>query len=557
MIDGKRTAANLGLRFSWQATGLYSITGFIAFVSAFPGQNVPIPDLIVLGLLLTVAVGALIQAIAWVLKRAPRNALATSPMLFLILVAVVGLVRGIGFYYLVEIAGLPQPTPLPIRLLSSTIITLIWLTFSCVLIESTAAYSRRFSNLFRQTTMKVALDKAPQITADANIDSLENLVALKRNLKGILEQASSQGVTSDALLAAGAAVRTQIEELIRPLSHRLWFNEKRNRTEIRLLGLVGDSLSHFTFLTPRFLATWAALEFAAVVNAYPLPRVLFGVGLSLVLLGLVISGYRLLPRATIERLGSTLTVAFIAFTALVPVTVADLLMPLFGQEHMLIPLNAATVVSPIALATLLIVESCLALVEQDRKLVYDLFETQIGSGIRAKQNAFASYLHNSLQSELTGIAYQLEASAARPGDLESRDTLEKLGALINRSISEDFANFEETPMLRLERMVAAWDGIATVTALIPEDCQSDPTKLNLIVQLIEEATTNSVRHGKAKNIKVTVSRSADGLQVLVDTDSSVRRNIQSGLGSKWFEANSIAVSPLEFTPTGTRFTLTL
>ena len=550
MTPTKKYSMFSELKFSWGATGLYSLTSLIAAATAFPGQNVPLGTALLLALALTIPTALLIQLIAVVNKRFVSPSLSSSIYWFLSLVIFVGIMRGFGFFFLVDAFGLDQPTPLAVRVLSSMITTCIWLTFSCALIESTASYSRQFSKLFGQTTMAVALRQAGKSQVD--VDSLENIVALKKNLSNILDQASEKGLTAQGLLAAGAAVRQQIEELIRPLSHRLWFNERRNRTEIRILGLIRDSIAEFSFVMPRFLFVWGALEFAALVSAYPSSRVLFGVALSLALISAVIFIFRTVTKSRFPK-NSRSTVIFIAIVAVVPVSLADLLMPLFGFERMLFPISAATIVSPVALVVLLIVESCIALVEKDRGLIRNLLESELGESSDFSGSSLASYLHNSLQSELTGLAYRLEVAADKPESPASRETLEKLGALINRSISEDFANFDETPLLRLDRMIQAWVGIAAVTVEIDENCKTDLKHLNLIVQVIEEATTNSVRYGNARNISVQVLKTGSGTTISIDTDGESTKGASTGLGSDWLKEKSISVSELEFSPNGTHF----
>jgi signal transduction histidine kinase len=538
-------------RFSWQATGLYSITAVVSFVTAFPGQEVQPSIIFGLAVVLASAIAIFISLIDFINSKSLNSRFQNSQIWFFILVLLIGVVRGLGFFYLVEINNIAQPTPLLVRLATSAINTLIWLTFSCALVEATTNYSRRFSKLFNETTMALALTS--RIPSRPDVDSLDNVISLKRNLAGILEKASAHGVSANELIRAGAAVRSQIEELIRPLSHRLWFNQRRNKPEVRLYGLIGDSISQFSFVSWRFLFVWAALAFASIVNAYPMDRVLFGIAMSVALLAGVIALYRVIPKSFVERQGTRLTLFFIIFISTVPVSLADIVMPFFSFQRMLFPVSAATLLSPIAIVVLLLVESCVRLVEQDRNWLNNLFETKIKEEIIQIQSSLASYLHNSLQSELTGIAYRLEASATTPDSAEAREALEKLGAIINRSISDDFANFEETPLDRLNRMISAWNGIAKVTTRIDDDCKTDLKRLNLIVQVIEESTTNSVRHGKARNIHVEVTKADNRVIIDITTDATEREIASSGLGSKWLVENSLHVSTLSHTDSGTQF----
>jgi signal transduction histidine kinase len=543
------------LRFSWQATGLYSLTSLVAFISAFPGQNISLVRLLPLALILTGAIAVLIHLIDFLSRRTLPTKISGAASFFLLLVMAIGFIRGLGFFFLVDLAGIAQPTPLPFRLLTSTITTLIWLTFSCALIEATTNYSRRFSNLFNETAMALALASKPG--QDRGIDSLDNLVALKRNLSGILEKASALGVSADALLAAGAEVRAQIEQQLKPLSHRLWFNERRNRPAIKLFGLIGDAITKFSFSTPRLIIVWASLSFASTINAYAIDRVLFGTALSSAFLAALLFLYRAISTKVSKSLSNVFSATGIIILSILPVSLADILMPLFDFETILFPVRDSTIVYPFAIATILLVESGITLVERDRRLLNDLFETQLRGAGTGNQSSLASYLHNSLQSELTGIAFRLEAAATNPDSYDSRETLEKLGALINRSISDDFATFEETPMLRLQRMIEAWDGIAKVSANIAEECRADSKRLNLIVQVIEEATTNSVRHGKARHLHAEVTMSESSVQIEISTDATEVENPSVGLGSEWMREHALSVTPLRFTESGTIFTVVI
>ncbi|MEN9967337.1 MAG: hypothetical protein RL036_570 [Actinomycetota bacterium] len=553
MIAQVKSARQSNLRFSWQATGLYSLTSMVAFITAFPGQNISFWRLLVLALTLTATIAMVIHLTDFLIRKIFPAKLSGGTPLFLLLVMAIGFIRGLAFFSLVDLAGIAQPTPLPFRLLTSTITTLIWLTFSCALIEATTNYSRQFSNLFNETAMALALASKPG--QDRGIDSLDNLVALKRNLSGILEKASAQGVSADALLTAGAEVRGQIEQQLKPLSHRLWFNERRNRPEIRLFGLIGDAVTNFSFSTPRLIIVWASLSFASTINAYAIDRVLFGTALSATFLAGLLYLSRAISSKVPKNLSSFFSVTVIIILSIFPVSLTDILMPLFGFETILFPVHDSTIVYPIAIATFLLVESGITLVERDRRLLNDLFETQLRSAGTGDQSSLASYLHNSLQSELTGIAFRLEAAAANPDSYDSRETLEQLGALINRSISDDFAAFEETPLLRLQRMIEAWDGIAKVSANIADECKADSKRLNLIVQVIEEATTNSVRHGKARTLHAEVSMSGSSALIEISTDATEVENPSVGLGSEWMREHALSVTPLRFTASGTVFTV--
>jgi hypothetical protein len=138
-----------------------------------------------------------------------------------------------------------------------------------------------------------------------------------------------------------------------------------------------------------------------------------------------------------------------------------------------------------------------------------------------------------LQSELTGIAYQLEHSAQNLDSPQSRQSLEQLGALISRSMSQDFANFTETPLRRVERVVDAWGGIANISVLVDEQIEDSDPRLVIAVQIIEEGITNAVRHSGATDIQAELKESDEIITVTLTSNGLEQVRSVGGVGTKW------------------------
>lgn len=158
----------------------------------------------------------------------------------------------------------------------------------------------------------------------------------------------------------------------------------------------------------------------------------------------------------------------------------------------------------------------------------------------------ASYLHNSLQSELTALALQLDSLASNPDPDRNRVVMEKLEALVSQSKSEDFKNFMETPETRLNRVINSWDGIAEIRLNVDPHIWQDPSRSSIVVSLIQEAVANSVRSGRANRVDVVSEYSKDSILVTItDNGSATLLTDRRGLGSQWIDR--IAVSEWSLT----------
>ena len=149
----------------------------------------------------------------------------------------------------------------------------------------------------------------------------------------------------------------------------------------------------------------------------------------------------------------------------------------------------------------------------------------------------ASYLHNALQSELLALSYQLEQSALNPNVENSRAILEQMGSRINRSISNDFAEFHEEPLKRLERVQVAWKGIVSVDLKLDPLILNDSAQNLLLVQIIDESISNAVRYARAKSIWIEISKTEDGSKsIIIRNDGLELLNGSKGMGSEWLDS---------------------
>jgi hypothetical protein len=247
-------------------------------------------------------------------------------------------------------------------------------------------------------------------------------------------------------------------------------------------------------------------------------------------------------------------VAFIGFAVNLGSTY---ILDLLGLSH---SYSAAFLIAP-TLPALLVAASFIELALSDRETLLEILTREI----RAKDSEYlervsrgnaASYIHNSLQSELTSLVIQLDSIAANPDPIQSKLIMEKVESFISRSRSEDFKNFLETPELRLLRVIDSWKGIAEIEISLDKLIFEDQVRAALMVQLIEESLANAVRSGRANKVAVGAEFSADSLRITVrDNGMAPMKNIRDGLGSKWIDSVSISFWTLEETENGRTLTV--
>jgi signal transduction histidine kinase len=167
----------------------------------------------------------------------------------------------------------------------------------------------------------------------------------------------------------------------------------------------------------------------------------------------------------------------------------------------------------------------------------------------------ASYLHNSYQSELYGIIAQLQLAAARPDDSDTKAILEKLGAVINRSVSEDFINFQKSPSERLERMIESWKGLVDIQIHFSDEHRIDKDRIGLVVEVIEEAVANAVRLGNADKIVVDTFLDKGYLKIIIEDNGQGPIAGRKGLGGQLLDRFALEEWNLEKTSVGTKLTV--
>jgi two-component sensor histidine kinase len=140
-------------------------------------------------------------------------------------------------------------------------------------------------------------------------------------------------------------------------------------------------------------------------------------------------------------------------------------------------------------------------------------------------------LHGEVQTKLIACAMAIDHAAA-VGDEK------KLDQAITQSLtvltSPIFgARFSQSLHEEISRKVSLWDQICTISFTIAEDLPDvDGVKVSQIGRVVEEAISNAVRHGHAKNLSIQLTRaSSNSIDIEILDDGIGPQNGVPSLGS--------------------------
>jgi hypothetical protein len=379
----------------------------------------------------------------------------------------------------------------------------------------------------------------------------DQILQMQLRLKGVVEQNSSISEDPGAGQVLANALRREVQEEIKPLSQQLWIKSAYDPPSLRFGSVLRTSITQLDF---RFHLVATIYSGSAVLNTI----FVVGPSLSIAYSSLIYLIFYMVNRVreSLNRrfeshkgLVNILFVIFVGFIVLIGVTFIFDLMGLINLYY------AAALIAP-TLSVLIVVASFLELAFSDRKSLIEILsrESKIeNEHFLAKVNRgnAASFLHNSLQSELTALALQLDEVSKNPEALQSRIVMERVESFVSRSRSEDFKNFLETPQIRLGRILDSWEGIAKIKVSLEDKIYDDPARASLMVQLIQESVANAIRSGRANEISISGEFSGDSIRITVsDNGKDSALNGKRGIGSEWIDSIASADWTLEETDTG-------
>jgi signal transduction histidine kinase len=369
----------------------------------------------------------------------------------------------------------------------------------------------------------------------------EEIAKIEADLKNIEISMNEALLSSDGFKQIAQEVDQRIQNSIRPLSHKLWLRSKGKVPRLNLLYLIRETiaiLKYPAWLVAMiiFFITFANLSLV-IGLADSLARAIITTGVFVILhvIKELVQRYFMEPSLVVG-------LAYLIAVTFIPVFIGD---RLTGQ----IDVNSNSVINAFSfliIPFLIFILSFIKAIEINRNKILELIQIDVISVEQEKIKEVqavqvASYLHNNLANEYRSIGRQIEQLSDDPHSPQARQAIEKLGALINRSISQDFKEFYDSPILRLNKLPEAWQGILDLTLNVPDQVLNDSEKAVVLTQVIEELVSNTAAHLDSTTLEINVKIEESGdIQIIALNNGQFIKGRSKGMGKDWI--NSISVS---------------
>ena len=540
-------------RLSLTAFYFFIPTSILSVPAIFWAEELPVSiiELFAVGIVIT----GLTFGIYWTLVFISRQFAKINVLLigFTVLI-LTGVIRGLIMFTIFHQLGYQNPTTLLERTINSTFNVFVWLGLGSIVIESNRKFTRRYQALMTQILI-LKLRKSSESEAGYSYIA-QQILQMQKRIQGAVANLPNSASNSNPEQVLAKTLRKELEEELRPLSQRLLIKSIYDPPSLRLKSVLGTSIVELKFNYLLIASIYAGSFILNVVFLVdPFLAILNGLLHFFVFLSVnYLRNYLTLKFLRAKEIINTL---FLCLVGLVVGLACTFIIDLMGLDHSYL---AAVIIAPI-LSILIIATSFLQLASTDRKQMLEILASKSKSQesdfvSRANRGNAASYIHNSLQSELVSLVHQLDAVDRNPDATRSKLVMERVESFVSRSRSEDFKNFLETPQLRLKRVSESWEGIVYLQLNIEPEIFEDPARSSLVVQLIEEAIANAVRSGQANVIDVHVEFVGESIKLTVrDNGKSLIADAKKGFGSKWLD--SVAVSDWTLEDTGSGCLLTV
>ena len=529
---------NNRIQISWQSYSLFSFVSILAVPLALVDQLSPLNFLVFcgFGLGVTTAIGfLLIPFVLFINPWLETKSRRIQEVISVSIIGTSGALRGVLIYCAIEWFDYIQPSSIWTRIGTSTATALLWFTPIAIIVTSTHSFRADYEKLLRNAILaisgKMDVRGSNSLPPKLEADLLE--------IEEILGKAfgnENPYTSPESLTFAATWIKNLIEEKIRPLSHRLWIESVSTPPKIQIGTSLAESVRYLN-IPPLPVALFLSLTtFINVSASIGWVRGIFGTIVILVLMYPLLSFYRRMLNPNIP--GNFIVNGFLLLIPGLLLSLTFYLSNKFLFGYSFGPLNLMYVLLFLMVA---IPVSTFQLANRDRgQLLAAIEDNLLATGWLNEfnqkyltQNA-AAYLHNLLQSELLAISRHMENSANSDQSANSTKELKDLLMGLNRPIKDDFQKYLYDPVARLNKLQVAWRGIADIDIFIPANALQNQSRNLLLVQFVEEAIANAVRHANADHISVR-AESLSNEQVRISVINNGIRAGQDfiGLGTTW------------------------
>ena len=450
-----------------------------------------------------------------------------------------GALRGIAIGQAAPIFDLADPIAPAVRAINSGITVIIWMGIIGLMLEAQSSYVREYQDLYQRFLMLKSgrLPDGRALNSGRLSEIAEQVAQMTSPVRTKLAKLSEGSFTDAQVREAVADLQQVVKEQIRPLSHRLWFDRTSHLLKFRISNLLLDAFK--TDETPILFFT-ALTTFSIFVGTTVSMGINIGAVISLIF------GITIYMLFTLEKLLLKIEIIksrfihpiFLILVATVPLLLTHVYFNLSEIAYWSLYSNVGVAGSIFltAIFTTMLSQSLI-----DRAKIIDILTTQITSGYveehlqaiarMTEDSEIASYLHSSLQSELTAVALKLDQAAKSGNRDEVKSIIQYAQIVIERDLTVNFHAGEHSPLERINALLDAWRGIADIKIDLQKIELCETQVLTDISQVIEEAVSDAVRFGNANLISISGDASPDHYYFKVTDNGKSKPQGGSGLGT--------------------------
>ena len=450
-----------------------------------------------------------------------------------------GALRGIAIGQAAPIFDLADSIAPVVRAINSGITVVIWMGIIGLMLEAQSSYVREYQDLYQRFLMLKSgrLPDGRALNSGRLSEIAEQVAQMTSPVRTKLAKLSEGSFTDAQVREAVADLQQVVKEQIRPLSHRLWFDRTSHLLKFKLSNLLLDAFK--TDETPILFFT-ALTTFSIFVGTTVSMGINIGAVISLIF------GITIYMLFTLEKLLLKIEMIksrfihpiFLILVATVPLLLTHVYFNLSEIAYWSLYSNVGVAGSVFltAIFTTMLSQSLI-----DRAKIIDILTTQITSGYveehlqaiarMTEDSEIASYLHSSLQSELTAVALKLDQAAKSGNRDEVKSIIQYAQIVIERDLTVSFHAGEHSPLERINALLDAWRGIADIKIDLQKIELCETQVLTDISQVIEEAVSDAVRFGNANLISISGDASPDHYYFKVTDNGKSKPQGGSGLGT--------------------------
>jgi len=508
-----------------------------------------------------------------IVKLLDKFNLSPMPLWQILLIgAVGGAIQSIFVEIFIWLFLLPNSSSTTSRILSAAFFAGIWLPAQSVIVINFTKYRRMRGSIQDQMLQLETVDQARK-----RLQSLDEEI-LRKQIEDLVT--SSQ---KEANLVLQGAIKNNSVESLPDVTRGLASEQLRLLAHnISALNVSPESKKHWWSIEQKFRSSisdaliksirtrplnkeWFLLVLIATVSMPLFRQRELVVALS-VLAVISVATYSIHSAgfwlyAKFHKSSFSITLSVTALTIAIPVSLFKF-----------VPGNTPTIGNEIAYSVAVVLVTCMGhlaqagLLKQKELLEIESSALQKAQAESAKINFelaritknWAQHIHGNIQSRLHAFALVLEQAQLRDDTEGAERAIEE----ISRTIKELDREQSQTAILSLSNEVSAtcglWDGIIDISIDIQNELRSLKQPIvSDINRCLIEAITNSVRHGHADVMKISMIKVGKKIRVEIRDNGRGFVAVTKGLGSKTFAASTKGNWDLVRNASNTETTLTL